>query len=107
MTEFQSVIEAVTAGAGVYYNYTGKTKCLSLTDEDQIGADMWDYQACTEMVMPFCYDGVNDMFEKSKWNYTAFALDCQKRWKVTPRPDMADLMYGSKKLYGASNIVFR
>ena len=35
-----------------------------------------------------------------------YAEDCKSRWKVAPRPEMADLMYGSKKLYGASNIVF-
>ena len=75
--------------------------------EDDIGADMWDYQACTEMVMPMCFDGTNDMFEKADWNATAFAKYCQKQWKVTPRPKMADIMYGSKALFGASNIVFR
>ena len=25
---------------------------------------MWDYQACTEMIMPMCFDGIADMFEK-------------------------------------------
>ena len=59
------------------------------------------------MVMPFCYDNVNDMFEKSAWNYSSFAAGCHSRWKVLPRPDMAPLMYGEKKLDGASNIVFR
>ena len=33
-------------------------------EADQIGADMWDYQACTEMIMPMCFDGIADMFEK-------------------------------------------
>ena len=68
---------------------------------------MWDYQACTEMVMPMCFDNVNDMFEKADWNYTAYAEDCQKRWKVKPRPKMADVTYGSKNLHAASNIIFR
>lgn len=31
------------------------------------------YQACSEMVMPFCYDGVNDMFEASKWDVNQFS----------------------------------
>ena len=59
------------------------------------------------MVMPFCFDGKSDMFEKTAWNYTAFAEGCKKRWKINPRPEMADMMYGSKSLYGASNIIFR
>ena len=58
------------------------------------------------MVMPFCFDNVKDMFEKSAWNYTQFARDCHKKWNTMPRPDMADLMYGERKLQGASNIVF-
>ena len=59
------------------------------------------------MVMPMCFDNVNDMFEKAEWNYTEYAMGCQKRWKVTPRPEMANLMYGEKDVYGASNIIFR
>ena len=59
------------------------------------------------MVMPFCYDNRNDMFEKTSWNETAFEEGCKKRWKVTPRVNMADIMYGGNKLQGASNIVFR
>ena len=68
---------------------------------------MWDYQACTEMVMPMCFDNENDMFEKAAWNFTAFREDCKARWKVEPRPHMADTIYGAKKLYAASNIIFR
>ena len=78
-----------------------------MADPDQIGASMWDYQACTEMVMPMCFDGVNDMFEKSAWNETIFAASCKAIWKVDPRPKMADIMYGSKALFGSSNIIFR
>ena len=37
-------IVRIIAGAEVYYNFTGKVKCLNLKDQDQIGADMWDYQ---------------------------------------------------------------
>ena len=90
-----------------FWSKLGTTKCTNLADPDQIGADMWDYQACTEMVMPMCFDGVNDMFENAPWNETAYAANCKNKWKIDPRPKMADLMYGSKALFGASNIVFR
>lgn len=100
-------ILAVAAAVNMYNNFTGNAKCLALGEPDDIGAGMWDYQACTEMVMPMCFDGVNDMFEKAAWNETAFIADCQARWKVTPRIKMADIMYGSKSLQGASNIIFR
>ena len=51
--------------------------------------------------------GADDMFEKQDWNLTIVERSCQKKWKVTPYPNMADLNYGSKKLQAASNIVFR
>jgi len=90
----------------IYFNYTGNSTCLNLSDEDDIGADMWTYQACTEMVMPFCYDGTNDMFEKSAWDLGKYTADCEAQWGVTPRPALADTMYGGRNLAAASNIVF-
>ena len=131
-------IRRIITGAEVYYNFTGKESCLNLNAEDNIGADMWDFQvsrlsilitffvkrdhahqttsidlvflfqACTEMVMPICFKGSpTDMFEPQNWNLTVVEKDCQDRWKVTPRPQMADINYGSKNLHASSNIVFR
>ena len=58
--------------------------------------------------MPTCFKGgAKDMFEHQDWNLTVVEKDCQSKWKVTPRPHMADINYGSKKLQAASNIVFR
>jgi len=102
----KNIIHAIAGGVNIYTNFTGTSKCTNLADQDQIGADMWDYQACTEMVMPMCFDGVNDMFENAPWNETEYAANCKKKWKIDPQPKMADLMYGSKALFGASNIVF-
>ena len=28
-------------------------------------------------VMPFCYDGTNDMFEASPWDLEAYSKECQ------------------------------
>ena len=33
--------------------------------------------------------------------------DCLAKWGVVPRPEMANMMFGGRKLEGASNIVFR
>jgi len=102
----EQLLTGVFSAVNVYFNYTKKAKCLDISNEDDIGADMWGYQACSEMVMPFCYDGVNDMFEPSDWNIAQFTKDCQKDWGVTPRPNMANLMYGGRNIKAASNIVF-
>ncbi|KAH9635749.1 hypothetical protein HF086_013857 [Spodoptera exigua] len=62
--------------------------------------------ACTEMVMPICADGVNDMFEPEPWNFTKFADACHKKYNVYPRVEMARLEYGGNRLQASSNIVF-
>ncbi|KAL7983099.1 hypothetical protein Chor_010441 [Crotalus horridus] len=35
----------------------------------------WPVKACTEMVMPMCSDGINDMFEPQKWDFHAYSED--------------------------------
>lgn len=68
-------------------------------------------QACTEMVMPFCYDGVKDFFEPAPWDIKEYSEICRKTWGVTPLPYMAPLMYGGwdywNYTHAPSNIVFR
>ena len=56
--------------------------------------------------MPFCYDGTNDMFEAQAWDMDQYTKDCQETWGVTPRPALADTLYGGRSLEAASNIVF-
>jgi len=105
-TKDEELLAHVFEAVSIYFNYTGKATCLDLGDTDDIGADMWSYQACTEMVMPFCYDGTNDMFEKSEWDLGKYTADCLATWAVTPRPSLANTMYGGRELSSASNIVF-
>jgi len=105
-TSDEELLSNVFGAVSVYFNYTGSSKCLDLGQEDDIGAGMWTYQSCTEMVMPFCYDGTNDMFEKREWDLAQFTKDCQSTWGVTPRPTMANTMYGGRDLEAASNIIF-
>ena len=96
----------VFKAASVYFNSSGSTSCLSLEDEDDIGAVMWSYQACTEMVMPFCYDGVNDMFEAEEWDIGKYTSSCLSSWDVAPRPALANTLYGGRDFSSASNIIF-
>merc|ERR1711953_1098180 len=104
----EELLSHIFQAASVYFNFTGAAKCLNIADEDDIGADMWSYQACTEMVMPFCYDGSNDMFEKSDWNLEVYTKQCQQTWgeAAVPQSSLADNMYGGRNLDMATNIVF-
>merc|ERR1719495_1082512 len=104
--EDKVLLTHIFSSVSVYFNYTGKAKCLNIQDEDDIGADMWNYQACSEMVMPFCFNVNETMFEPAKWDIDAFSKQCVKDWGVKPRPDMANLIYGGRHLEAASNIVF-
>ncbi|KAG8546866.1 hypothetical protein GDO81_029661 [Engystomops pustulosus] len=100
----QNLFQAIN----VYYNYTGNTQCLN-TSQTAVGSldDLgWSYQACTEMVMPFCSDGITDMFEPQTWNFEAFSDDCYKQWGIRPRPKWITSVYGGKNINAASNIIF-
>ena len=63
-------------------------------------------KACTEMVMPMCSDGINDMFEMKAWNLDEYSDECMKKWKTKPRPMMTSVMYGGRNITSSSNIVF-
>ncbi|XP_033211704.1 lysosomal Pro-X carboxypeptidase [Belonocnema kinseyi] len=98
-----SIFQAIS----VYTNYTGKTKCNLIDDASpDLGTAAWNYQACTEMVMPMCSNGVHDMFEPTPWNINEFSDKCFASYKARPRPDKACKEYGCSDLSTASNIVF-
>jgi len=99
----EDIVDSIaSATTNIYLN----GNCLDLSHEDDLGANLWGYQYCSEMYMPMCSDGVKDMFNVVKFDYDDYVKSCQKDWKVTPRPNMAEIMYGGDKLQGASNIVF-
>ncbi|KAB0359158.1 hypothetical protein FD755_011889 [Muntiacus reevesi] len=66
----------------------------------------WPVKACTEMVMPTCSDGVDDMFEPHSWNMKEYSDDCFKQWGVRPRPSWIPTMYGGKNISSHTNIIF-
>lgn len=57
--------------------------------------------------MPFCTDGINDMFEPHLWNFKEYSDDCFKQWGVRPRPAWISTVYGGKNISSHTNIVFR
>ncbi|XP_038055559.1 lysosomal Pro-X carboxypeptidase-like [Patiria miniata] len=103
-----ALLEELAEAVNVYYNYTGSAKCFntSQTATGSLGDKGWGFQACTEMVMPSCMDGKQDMFEPSPWVYEAYVKECQADWNVTPRPDWPIVQYWGKNISAASNIVF-
>ncbi|XP_071449372.1 lysosomal Pro-X carboxypeptidase [Hetaerina americana] len=99
----------IFSGLQVAFNHTGTSKCLnvSVQSSDQLGDEGWDFQSCTEMVMPMCSDGDEDMFEPKKWNLKEENARCQATWGTEPQPHLAEMLYGGYRgVNAASNIIF-
>lgn len=105
------LIEALQIALSVYSNYTGKTKCLDIASaySSDMGDSQWNFQTCTEMVMPMCSNLDKerfDMFPKVEWNFKNFSDDCFRRYGVRPNENAAIRNYGGNNLEAVSNIVF-
>ncbi|KAI4327302.1 hypothetical protein L6164_019779 [Bauhinia variegata] len=108
--EGTGVLERIYQGVNVYYNYTGQVSCFAL-DDDPHGMNGWNWQACTEMVMPMSSSQESSMFPAYSYNYSSFLEDCIKNFGVKPRPRWITTQFGGHnidvvlKKFG-SNIIF-
>ncbi|MED6185790.1 hypothetical protein PIB30_060498 [Stylosanthes scabra] len=105
-----SVLERIYDGVNVYYNYTGETKCFEL-DDDPHGLSGWNWQACTEMVMPMSCDPDSCMFPPYKFNYSDYEEGCISSYGVKPRPKWITTEFGGHKIDATlkkfgSNLIF-
>lgn len=102
------LLSAFNEALQVYTNYTGTTKCIDTETayDSSLGSKGWDFQACTEMVMPMCSNGTTDMFVPKKWSFKEYSDECFKKFKVYPRENAAVTQYGGQRLDTASNIIF-
>ncbi|XP_005357661.1 lysosomal Pro-X carboxypeptidase [Microtus ochrogaster] len=102
------LLQNIFQALNIYYNYSGQAQCLNIsqTATSSLGSLGWSYQSCTEMVMPFCANGVDDMFETYQWDLEKFSDDCFSQWGVKPRPHWITTLYGGKNISSHSNIIF-
>ncbi|KAF8658547.1 hypothetical protein HU200_059006 [Digitaria exilis] len=105
------IMEKVFAAANLYYNYTGDLTCNPIEDEDDPhGLGGWQWQACTEMIMPMTVSN-ESMFPPSSFSYDERSDECLQSWGVRPRPHWITTEYGGYKIdkvlkrFG-SNIIF-
>ncbi|KAI3462651.1 hypothetical protein Pfo_019314 [Paulownia fortunei] len=105
-----SILQRIFEGVSVYYNYTGTVGCFNL-DDDPHGTNGWNWQACTEMVMPTSSSKNNSMFPAYYYNYTSDEEWCLENYHVKPRPTWITTEFGGHgfknalKTFG-SNIIF-
>lgn len=105
-----STLERIFRGISVYYNYTGDVECFKL-DDDPHGMDGWNWQACTEMVMPMSSSRDTSMFPAYDFNLSAYQEQCWKDFGVRPRPRWITTEFGGHDIKAdlerfGSNIIF-
>ncbi|KAL5724361.1 lysosomal Pro-Xaa carboxypeptidase [Ranunculus cassubicifolius] len=106
-----SKLSRAVSAASLYYNYSRAETCFDLEGNNDVhGLHGWDWQACTEMVMPLTCSN-ESMFPPSSFDYEDFGKQCKKKYGVTPRPHWITTEFGGNRIkqvlkrYG-SNIIF-
>jgi len=108
-TNSTQLLNSLYSAISVYYNYTGQAGSCNDINSDatsNLGDQAWDYQACTEMVMPIASNGQTDMFLPEAYHLSSVIEGCQYSMHVTPRPGWVPTYYGGYNISAASNIVF-
>lgn len=105
------LLSRLYGAANVYYNYTGSSSCFDLRPSDPHGESGWDFQGCTEMVMPMGDDPKRSMFPESTFDYKEYADDCKSTYGIQPRRHWITTEYGGHHIKRvlknfASNIIF-
>jgi len=105
---YSDILIGLAKGMGVFYNTTGDQKCFNISENISpgLGDAVWNYQACTEMVLPISSNGVNDFFLPSPWDLNGYIQGCKEAFNVNTRPFWIQLQFGGKNITSSSNIIF-
>ncbi|XP_005095813.1 lysosomal Pro-X carboxypeptidase [Aplysia californica] len=106
--EGKDLLRGLSRVTNMYFNYTGTTDCVHWNGSGgtpTLGYEGWDYQSCTEMVMPMCSNGSGIIYNID-WNFQQVSDACYRRYKTRPRENWISLEYWAKELKAASNIIF-
>uniref|UniRef100_A0A5S6QIY8 Lysosomal Pro-X carboxypeptidase n=1 Tax=Trichuris muris TaxID=70415 RepID=A0A5S6QIY8_TRIMR len=101
------LLNNIYKAVSVYLNYTGTVLCNKLESNygSSVNAELWEYQTCTEMMMPMC-NSEESMFEQHDWNETEFSQTCLQKFGVIPKYGWAVSNYGGRSLTDVTKIVF-
>ncbi|KAJ0943976.1 putative lysosomal Pro-Xaa carboxypeptidase [Helianthus annuus] len=81
--------------ANIYYNYTGDVSCFDfLDDSDPHDLGGWQWQACTEMVMPTSGNNKESIFPASTYSFEGHAQYCEEAYTVKSRPTWITTEFG-------------
>ncbi|GLJ47013.1 hypothetical protein SUGI_0992590 [Cryptomeria japonica] len=91
-------------------NYSYEGQCLDLGPFNYTD-DGWDWQTCTEMVLPFSDPPGMTMFPPSSFDIKSYSRECYLKYGVLPRQHWATIEFGGHDIkrvlkdFG-SNIIF-
>jgi lysosomal Pro-X carboxypeptidase len=105
---FNNALAQLAAASNVYYNTSGTLTCndLNAPSSPGLGDQSWNYQACTELVLPSSQTGVRDFFPPAPFIESQYTANCQQTLSVTPRYRWIPLQYGGFNITAHSNIIF-
>ncbi|KAG5055730.1 hypothetical protein JHK85_008240 [Glycine max] len=98
------------AAANIFYNYTGTATCFFL-DNTTAPLGGWDWQACTELIMPLGANNEGSMFPPYKWKLRDVEFYCKRVYHIQPRPHWITTEFGGHDIKrvlkrSGSNIIF-
>ncbi|CAI9097663.1 OLC1v1034132C3 [Oldenlandia corymbosa var. corymbosa] len=90
-----NTFQKLYGAANIYFNYTGNVTCFDLNDDsDPHGLAEWQWQACTEMILPMSGNSDKSIFPAYNYSYTDRAQSCKASYGVEPRPSWITTEYG-------------
>lgn len=103
-----SFLLALRDGVNVLVNVTGTASCLNKEVKPKPQCGNWDYQYCTEFMMPFSSRSESDFFfPPTEFSRAETAQKCSDKYNVTTQTSEPVVRYGGYAAVEAtSNIVF-
>ncbi|KAL5060325.1 hypothetical protein RYX36_031929 [Vicia faba] len=73
--------------ANVFYNYSGTVPCFDIdnnSEDSSLNRGGWDWQACTEMILPLGGNNEESMFPVQKWELEDTISYCKHEYDIVP-----------------------
>ncbi|KAK4358642.1 hypothetical protein RND71_020871 [Anisodus tanguticus] len=102
------ILDRIFAGIVAHQGNQSCYNTSNIPNETSLG---WEWQTCSEMVMPIGRGKKDTMFFSSPFNLDDFIDDCKSKYGVSPRPHWITTYYGGHDIKlilhkFASNIIF-
>ncbi|CAF0829046.1 unnamed protein product, partial [Brachionus calyciflorus] len=82
----ENVLNAISNGYQVFFNYTGQTKCLPLEKMLMQNRDALSMEilGCNGKFFTFCTNGKTDIFEEKHFVFEDFFNSCKNKFNLSP-----------------------